>query len=155
MGEDVYDLAEESLCRICGEPHGQCELGDMRYECIVCHEPIEYGEECLCEDIDHCAKHCPVNRVPRTMTVGAEPYSQLAFCVEWLSGSTEGVDGKSIEFSLTAGAGVGSPMLVLTVGEGPHRRREAIDIRDLAREWIDQVVKEIVAQAWLDEKENE
>jgi hypothetical protein len=60
-GEDVYDLAAESWCRICGVQHGQCEDIDMRYECLTCAKPIEYGEECQCEVDDHCVEHCPMN----------------------------------------------------------------------------------------------
>jgi len=34
------------------------EMPDMRYECVICHAPIEYGDECACDDLDHCVEHC-------------------------------------------------------------------------------------------------
>ena len=52
MTEDVYDVAV--WCHICDEPHLDCELPDMRYECLTCSAPIEYGDECDCEATDHC-----------------------------------------------------------------------------------------------------
>lgn len=55
--------------------------------------------------------------------------------VEWLSGSDE----EGLTFDLTAGAGVGSPYLILTVTEGDRTIREVVDMRTVVHDWVDQV----------------
>lgn len=56
---------------------------------------------------------------------------------EWLSGEDE---ENGVEFSLTSGAGLGSPYLTLTV-ELPNDGvvREVVDVRDLVTQWVNKV----------------
>jgi hypothetical protein len=58
-GEDVYDMAADSYCRICDEYHGPCELPDLRYDCLKCLKPIMEGDEVMVDGEpfhDECAK---------------------------------------------------------------------------------------------------
>ena len=39
-------------CYICDAAHEQCEPYDMRYDCMVCFEPIEPGDDVAPDDPD-------------------------------------------------------------------------------------------------------
>jgi len=78
--------------------------------------------------------------VSRTVTFDTEPDEgpQFVLSVEWISG-----EGDGIEFDLTAGAGVGSPYLRLTVTlANGDRVVEVIDIRKGLTAWVNAIVKE-------------
>lgn len=54
----------------------------------------------------------------------------------WLTGTAE-EGGKVVEFELDSGAGLGSPMLQLSIqAPGEGMTRELIDVRDLLRWWL-------------------
>lgn len=58
------------------------------------------------------------------------------FRVGWMSGETE-----DYAFEITAGAGVGSRYLILHITQGGQPfAEEIIDVEDLARRWIDNVI---------------
>lgn len=60
---------------------------------------------------------------------------EMGFRQEWISGEAEGV-----EVNLSAGAGLGSPWLILTVKEGDADTVfEAIDVRPLLQQWANKV----------------
>lgn len=72
----------------------------------------------------------------------------------WLSGDD---DARDVHFDLTCGAGVGNPMLIMSVDHDKTTTREAIDIRDLATAWVEAIVAdtneyhEMTVDVFLDE----
>src|SRR5262245_44705432 len=59
----------------------------------------------------------------------------LALSVAWIDGGDD-----NVSFTLTAGAGVGSPLMTLVVKAGGKSRTEVIDIRDGLQSWVNRVV---------------
>lgn len=52
---------------------------------------------------------------------------------EWVTGTEEET---GLTFSLTSGAGLASPWLILTVEKDGRSVKEAINVADLCREWV-------------------
>lgn len=57
----------------------------------------------------------------------------------WIEGK-----GGGVEFDLVCGAGVGSPLLRLTVRVGDKQAIELIDIRDGLTEWVNRLASELI-----------
>ena len=67
---------------------------------------------------------------------------QHGFRQMWIEGS----DDSGLEFTLTAGAGLGSPWLILTVKKDGDDSSEAIDVRDLLKAWVPEAEARLTAQ---------
>lgn len=67
------------------------------------------------------------------------------FCLmqEWVSGNS---DDKTLTFDLTAGAGLGNPLLRLVVEKGGKRITEVVDIRHGLQLWVERIERELDEQ---------
>src|SRR3954470_13911188 len=85
----------------------------------------------------------PMKGMKRIMLPRRRVETALAagFRVDWLDGKAT-VDGSDVEFDLTAGAGVGSPYLILTVKVDGDRREEIVDMAEVVRKWVAAVLAE-------------
>lgn len=76
------------------------------------------------------------------LNVGAARHENTLFAglrQEWLTGEDP---ASGAEFSLTSGAGLGSPYLMLSVRMPDGETiREAVDVRDLVTQWVSQVLE--------------
>jgi len=64
----------------------------------------------------------------------------MFLCQSWIEGGND-----NVKFDLVCGAGLGSPLLRLTVTVGDKRATELIDIRDGLTEWVDRLATELGA----------
>jgi hypothetical protein len=85
----------------------------------------------------------------RSLTVVAKPSARYALMIAWIDGSNHGED---VQFSLTSGAGLGNPFLILAVSIDGDSVREEIDMRPLLQTWVDEILAERRAEDHLDER---
>jgi hypothetical protein len=62
----------------------------------------------------------------------------MFLCQSWIEG-----EGDGVKFDLVCGAGLGSPLLRLTVTKGDKRVAELVDIRDGLTAWVNRLVAEM------------
>jgi hypothetical protein len=62
----------------------------------------------------------------------------MFLCQSWIEG-----EGDGVKFDLVCGAGLGSPLLRLTVTKGDQRVAELVDIRDGLTAWVNRLVAEM------------
>lgn len=75
----------------------------------------------------------------RTLTLVANPSKRFALMQAWIDGDN---DGEDVQFSLTSGAGLGNPFLILAVTIDGETIREEIDMRPLLQTWVDEILGE-------------
>lgn len=76
----------------------------------------------------------------RELKLEAVPDDRLFLMMGWLTGDDPESD---IHFSLSCGAGMGNPRLLLSVTVDGTTFRESVDIRDVTREWVGQILAEV------------
>lgn len=78
------------------------------------------------------------------LTLMAERHDEsklLPLRMAWIDGGND-----DVEFSMECGAGLGSPVLCVTVETRGVRVTEVIDIRDGLKAWVNRIVDEIEAE---------
>jgi hypothetical protein len=76
----------------------------------------------------------PARRVESTLPAG--------FRVGWVEADSNDPESSWSSFTLTAGAGVGSPWLLFTVTmRDGSARCEAVDMRDVLESWLNRVIE--------------
>lgn len=75
-----------------------------------------------------------------TKVIPRDSFEGMFLCMEWIKGTDEDA---GIEFDLVTGAGLGSPLMRLTVTRGDQRRVELIDIRKGLTAWVNRIVSEM------------